>query len=172
VKAKKAIEGITRSRRPRQKRSPTPYEAVEHVASEEHPVDAAVEQRLPQRKLLRDIRVMSERMMVALGDTRRLWLRLEEVLGDYHLQREEAYFNIGYEYGLTAGRVEALQVLMPARKRGPSTERGRAFANRVRDLALQADLSPSLVIAAVLEAAWALALGIPQARSVGADRKP
>ena len=123
MKTRTASKRATSSRHPRQKRPPTPYESIEHPETEEHPVDAAVERRLPQKKLLRKMRRLTDRMMAALGDERWLWLRLEEVFGDYHLQREETYFNIGYEQGLTTGRAEALRVLMPTSKRGVSTDR-------------------------------------------------
>ncbi|MBI5527837.1 MAG: hypothetical protein HY897_16020 [Deltaproteobacteria bacterium] len=169
--AKKAIKGIPRTRHPKQKRPPTPYESVEHAETEEHPVDTAVERRFPQKKSLRKMRRLSDQMMAALGDQRYLWLRLEEVQGEYHLQREEIFFNIGYEHGLAAGRADALQALMPACKCGSSTNRGRAFAARVRDLTMQVDLSPSLVMAVLLEVAWALALGFPQARTARTDRR-
>jgi hypothetical protein len=149
----------TGSRRPRQNRSPTPYEAVEHAPTEEHPVDAAVERRLPQKELLKRIRRLSDQMMTALGDKRYLWLRLEELLGDYHINREQACFNIGYEHGVAAGRVDALRVLAPRSKSGSVTDDSRIFADRVRDLAVQAELPLSLAIASLLETAWALVLG-------------
>ncbi|MBI5526556.1 MAG: hypothetical protein HY897_09485 [Deltaproteobacteria bacterium] len=148
----------TGSRRLKQNRSPAPYEAVEHVASEEHPVDAAVERRLPQKELLKQMRSLSDQMMAALGDERHLWLRLEEVLGDYHINREEFFFNIGYEHGVVAGRADALRALVPRPKSGSMTDDNRIFADRVRDLAVQAELPLPLAIASLLETAWVLVL--------------
>lgn len=59
------------------------------------------------------MRGLSDRMIAALGEDRGLWLRLEALLGDYHSHSEQAYFNIGYEHGLAAGRGGALEALMP-----------------------------------------------------------
>lgn len=165
MKAEKAIKGIPRARRPKQKQPPTPYEAVEHVASEEHPVDAAVGRRLPQKKLLRKMRRLSDQMMAALGDKRHLWLRLEELLGDYHAEREQACFNIGYEHGVAAGRTDAFRALVPRSRSGSLTDDSRTFSTRVRDLAVQAELPLPLALASLLETIWALVLSSELLRS-------
>ena len=44
------------------------------------------------------------RVMAALGEKRRLFLRLEECIGDRAIDREQEIFNIGFEHGLVRGR--------------------------------------------------------------------
>jgi len=91
----------------------SPYQAMERETPEEHPIDATVERRIPQRKIRRRMREAGERLMYALGERRALWMRLEELLGLYHSRREETYFNLGYDHGIAAGRVEGLRALLP-----------------------------------------------------------
>lgn len=139
---------------------PEPYDALERDVPEEHPIDAAVERRVPQQKLRRRMRQASERLLHALGDRRHLWLRLEELLGLYRARREEAYFNLGYEHGVTAGRIEGLRAID-----GSLPPEACPLADQVRELAVQADLDRRHKVAALLEAAWALALDL------GANRR-
>jgi hypothetical protein len=47
-------------------------------------------------------------MVEALGPRRDLWLKLEDLPTRYQLDREGAFFNLGYELGAAAGRTEAL----------------------------------------------------------------
>lgn len=139
----------------REGRSTSPYEAMERELPEEHPIDATVERRIPQRKLRRRMRAAGELLMQALGERRNLWIRLEELLGLYHSRREEAYFNLGYDHGVAAGRVEALRALDD--RSPPET---RSLADQLREIAIQADVSRTEKVAALLEAAWALALDL------------
>jgi hypothetical protein len=136
-------------------RRPTPFETMERETPEGHPIDEAVERRIPQRKLRRRKIEAGERLMKALGDQRGLWLRLEELFALYHSRREETYFNIGYEHGLAAGRVDALRA-----RDGETSPGARSLADRLRELAVQADISRAEKVAALLEAAWALALDL------------
>jgi hypothetical protein len=135
-------------------RQQSPYQAVEHPPGEEHPVDVAVERRLRHATMRRRILRTTERMMKALGDKRRLWFELEELLNDYHAQREEMFFCIGYEHGLATGRAEVLR-----RSAGKVlTRESIELSDQVRDLATQCHLPRRLTVAALLEAAWALVL--------------
>ncbi len=134
---------------------PDPYDALEREMPEEHPVDAAIEHRMPQRKLRRRMRQASDRLMQALGDRRDLWLRLEELLGLYRARREEAYFNLGFEHGVTAGRVEGLRAVD-----GSIPPEALPLADQLRELAVQANIDRGNKVAALLEAAWALALDL------------
>lgn len=133
---------------------PSPFRMVEHTSEEEHPVDVAVTRRLQNEAQRHEIWRATKELMEALGERRELWLRLEVLLNDYKAEREEAYFNIGYEHGLAAGRAEIL--------RGSAGEAlvpdGLAFADRIRDLAVQANLPVGSTVAALLETAWAFAL--------------
>jgi hypothetical protein len=135
-------------------RRQNPYRAVEHPPGEEHPVDVAVERRLRHAAMRRRILRITERMMKALGDKRRTWLELEELLNDYHAQREEMFFCVGYEHGHAAGLTKVLRKSAGKVLTRESIE----FSDRVRDLATQCHLPRRLVVAALLEAAWALVL--------------
>ena len=137
-----------------------PFEAVDHESPEGHAVDRAIERRLPLKKLRRRIRRATHEMQEALGERADLWQRLEPLLGELRARREEAYFDIGHEHGLAAGRAEALRALTDAATARTRTGDARAFADTVRDLAVQTDLALPLTVAALLETAWALALGL------------
>lgn len=134
-----------------------PYHAVEHEPPDGHPVDSAIDHRFPLKKLRCRIRRATNEMIAALGEHQDLWFRLEELLGKHLARREAAHFDLGYEHGLAAGRAGALRALVDA---APARDDARAFAATVRDLAVQADLPRPLTVAALLETAWALALGL------------
>jgi hypothetical protein len=118
-----------------------------------HPVDAVVEQRLGHTALRQQIRVATERLLRGLGEERHLWLRLEELLGDCRVDREAAFFDIGYEHGRIAGRTEGLAEGKP--RTAPAY---RALVLRTREAAVNADLRREHAAAASIEAAWALLL--------------
>lgn len=137
-----------------------PFDAVDHESPEGHAVDRAIERRLPLKKLRCRIRRATRAMQESLGGREDLWLRLEPLLGELRALREEAYFDLGYEHGLAAGRTEALRALADAATARTTNGDARAFADTVRDLAVQTDLPLPLTVAALLETAWALALGL------------
>lgn len=127
------------------------YEDMDGDANEEHPVDVLVDRRLDHAALRRRIRAATDRLMEALGEEQDLWLRLEELLGEQRLDREAAYFDIGYEHGRAAGRAEAL-----ADGRPRASTAYRELARRVREAAVNASLPPGQTASALLEVAWAL----------------
>jgi hypothetical protein len=133
---------------------------------EGHPVDDAVERRLDHAALRRRIRTATDRLMEALGEERDLWLRLEELLGELHLDREAAYFDIGHQHGRAAGRAEAL-----ADGKSRTSTVYRELAQHVREAALNASLPPGQATSALLEAAWALVLGDGSARGDTSRRR-
>lgn len=94
------------------------YREKGNETEEEHTVDDAVERRLDDGALRRRIRAATDHLMGALGEEQHLWLCLEALLAEYWHDREEAYFDIGYKHGRTAGRAGG------ARRR-TSTSRGR-----------------------------------------------
>ena len=120
---------------------------------EVHPVDAVVERRLHHGALRRRIRVATEQLLRALGEERHLWLRLEELLGDCRVDREAAFFDIGYEHGRIAGRTEGLAEGKP--RTAPAY---RALVLRTREAAVNAGLPPTHAAAALIEATWSLVL--------------
>jgi hypothetical protein len=129
------------------------YGEASPADGEVHPIDEEVERRLDHLALRRRIIAAQDRVMAALGERRHLYLRLEELVGQRHGEREEAMFNVGFEHGLVRGRADALAAML--RNQGA---RGRALAARIARLAANAGPSPRAV-AALLEVAWGLALG-------------
>jgi hypothetical protein len=121
---------------------------------EARPIDEELERRVRHGGLRKRIIAAQGRVMAALGDRRHLYLRLEELVGHRQGEREEAIFNIGFDQGLVRGRADALATVL--RNQGA---RGRALATRLAQLATNAGLEPSRTLAALLEVAWAMALG-------------
>lgn len=120
-----------------------------------HPVDAVVERRLGHTALRRQIHAATERLLRALGEERHLWLRLEELLGDCRVDREAAFFDIGYNHGRVAGRTEGLAEGKP--RASPAY---RALVLRAREAAVNAGLPHTHAAAALLDAAWAVVLDL------------
>ena len=116
----------------------------------EHPVDIALERRLPQTRLVRRIRSLGSRLLTSLGERRSLWLTLESLLGEYHANRGETYFDLGYEHGAAAARAEA-------KGRGVLSKAGRALAAQLRNLVVQSELPARERLLVLLDTAWALA---------------
>ncbi len=116
----------------------------------EHPVDVALEGRLPQAQLLRRIRSLGNRLLTLLGEHRSLWLTLESLLVEYHANRGETYFDLGCEHGAAAARAEA-------KGRGILSKAGRALATHLRNLVVQSGLPARERLLVLLEIAWALA---------------
>ena len=130
------------------------YEDMGDDGVEGHPVDDAVERRLDHAALRRRIRTATDRLTEALGEEQDLWLRLDELLGEQRLDREAAYFDIGYEHGRAAGRAEGLAEGKPR-----ATIAYRALAEHVREAAVNAvnaGLPDAQATGALIEAAWAL----------------
>lgn len=127
------------------------YQDMGDEGDDAHPVDEAVERRLDHRVLRREIHAATDRLVEALGDEHHLWLGLEELLGDYRIDRETAYFDLGYEHGRATGRAEGL-----AEGRTRTAPAYRALAQHVREAAANAGLPQTDATAALIEAAWAL----------------
>lgn len=111
--------------------------------SELHPIDDEVDRRVRHRGLRKRI-----------IDQRQLYLQLEQLVGVRSIDREEASFNIGFDYGLVRGRADALAEVLHNQGK-----RGRALAAGLAQLAMNAGLEPPRAVAALLEVAWAMTLG-------------
>lgn len=137
-----------------------PFERVAHEEEPEmHPVDAAVERRLPARAVRRRIKRHTRDVVAALGGQHQLWLSLEEAINELKSNREEEYFNVGFEHGFAAGRSVALNIPIKV----------RALAARLRDCAIQ-NGGHEHALSALLAAAFALALPTPIPSQVGIRR--
>ena len=135
-----------------------PYDEVNHEPPEGHAVDLVIERRFPMEKLALEIHEATDEMVDALGERRRLWLKVEELFAERAARREEAYFNLGYEHGEAAGRAEAIRSV--ASDEVSMTSDARDLASTLRDLAVQSDLPRPVTVAALLETAWALVAGV------------
>lgn len=136
------------------------YARIENVQGEEHSVDSIIARRLPQKKLRCRINKATENLLKILGNQKTLWLQLEELLNEYCAHREHAYFDLGYEHGLTAGRAEALRAIGKTGVRNFPTRVSRDLADHLRDIAVQSGLSMPLTMVVLLETAWAIALNL------------
>jgi hypothetical protein len=141
------------------------HRSISPSDSEAHPIDDEIERRLRHATLRKRIINAQGRVVAALGEQRHLYLRLEELVGNRHIDREEAMFNLGFEHGLGQGRADALAATL--RRQGV---RGRVLAARLAQLATNAGLGQPRKLAALLEVAWAMALG-PRKPLVSARRR-
>lgn len=129
------------------------YQDANSNDSEVHPIDEELERRLRHAALRKQIRTAQDQVLTALGKRRELFLHLEQLIGERHIDREEAMFNLGFEHGLVRGRTEALA----ASVRRPGA-RGRELTKQFAQLAMNAGIEPPRTLAALLEVAWAMAL--------------
>ena len=134
----------------------TPFEMVKSTMDEEHPADITVASRLPQAELKERIRDAVDDIRYALGEREALWAELEDKLNEREAERTEAYFNLGYEYGIATGRAEALGKLSKNADRETQT-----LAEHLRSQVQGTGLPASSIIAALLEIAWVFAHDIP-----------
>jgi hypothetical protein len=89
---------------PRPKRLPGHYDAI--AAGEEgHPVDLLVEREVGDEETRRRALALQNSVLAELGpETRRAFLELEELRNEIAADREERYFDVGYERGLAEAR--------------------------------------------------------------------
>ena len=133
------------------------YEALRRADLERHPVDTAVEARLYHRAVRRRVVQLQERIKTALGGDSQTFLQLDALLNDERAEREEAYFNVGYEYGANAVRHRVLSEM--ARRTWP--KRLDAVAAHLRDEIMQAGLSSAETLLVLVESLWVLAVRSP-----------
>lgn len=126
------------------------YAEANNLGTDGHPVDDEVERRVSNEDLKQRIVAAQDRVLAALGDQRRLYLALEELIGERAEAREEAMFNLGFEHGYLEGRADALATLWRR------TTRGRTLAKKITQLTMDAKLTPPHAVAALLEVAWSL----------------
>jgi len=119
-------------------------EAVADDGIDEHPVDAAIKE-VPAvvriRRKLRRARIVVEKQI----SDRRAWIAQQDLELAYRSVREDLYFDVGYTFGLVAGRSEA--------RLSKST---RDLAREIRTVALMAKLPPADVVSALHETTRAI----------------
>ena len=142
----------------------TPFEMVKSTMDEEHPADITVASRLPQEELKERIREAVDDIRVALGERESLWAELEDKLNEREAERTEAYFNLGYEYGIATGRAEAFGKLSENADR--ETQK---LAECLRSEIRGTGLPPCSIIAALLEIAWVFAHDIQTSNHTNDD---
>jgi len=123
------------------------YRQMLHVrGDEEHPVDLVVERRLDRRAPEELAR--REREVMASID-RALVLELEALRSDIRNDREEAFFNVGYEHGLADGLARA--------RRGSIrlSEEVQQFVAETRERVVQLE-APGQATLGLIECLWAL----------------
>ena len=129
---------------------------------EEHPIDVQVKQRRPLRPLAKQLRKAIHHLERALHSKQRQpWLNVEALWQEYRGQREQMYFDVGYEHGVLAGHAQAIRLLS-----GWSPKDVQPIADEIRRFARQMDLTMPRTLAALLEVAWSFALAledVPQA---------
>lgn len=129
------------------------YEDLRRAGEELHPVDVAVEARLSHRVVRRRIRHLQDRIVATLGSDPKAFLQLEELWHDEAREREEAYFNVGYEYGANAVRHRLREIA-----RGVSADKLEAASARVRDELARVGLTTSETLLVLVESLWVLAV--------------
>lgn len=128
-----------------------PYRSFSPTSEGEHPIDTLIGRRVPLHHLRRRIQVASRLLMSALAERRELWLTLEELLAERSGDREEAYFDAGFEHGFAAGRAQTIK------ERSGTNSRVEQLAAELRTRALLCDeLSAQERVHALLSAAWCL----------------
>jgi hypothetical protein len=129
-----------------------------------HPVDMAVEARLRHSALRKRMSELRARVVAAILDPR-AYLELEELSTDERRDREEAFFNLGYEYGASDVRHRVVRQMTGTIVAG----RLEHVASRLRDEIFQAKLSRDETLLLLVESLWMLAL--PSRRTPG-DESP
>src|SRR5262249_27644505 len=130
--------------------APNYYRQMLHVrGDEDHPIDLMVAPRLDElapKKLAR----MQHEVMGQIGNTEPA-LELEALRAEISADRDEAFFNVGYEHGLADGLARA--------RRGsiPLSSEVRQFAAETRERIVQLE-SPSQASLGLLECLWGLAV--------------
>jgi hypothetical protein len=137
------------------------YAALRRDDLERHPADTAVEARLYHRAVRRRVVQLQERIKNALGTDAPSFLQLDALLNDERAEREEAYFNVGYEYGANAVRHRVLREMV--RRAWPA--RLEQVAAHLRDEVMQAGLSSSETLLVLAESLWVLAVRSPSSET-------
>jgi hypothetical protein len=130
---------------------PNYFQRMERPGKDDHPIYLAVHRRMPQetareRRLAR----LEGRVRAQLGEETEAFLALETLRADISSEREEAYFNVGYEHGLAEGVARA--------RRAAHAKRARQLAREVRERIAQAQLPQGQAVLVLVECLYAALL--------------
>jgi hypothetical protein len=146
------------------KRAPLPHHFERLGAVDEHPLLDAIEQRLGHKAQERRVGDLKQEIVRLLGERSRVLFDLEVLESEIHGEREEAYFDAGYELGAALARYKSIRDASGVRY----SELAAKVAGEIRDRVVQAQLSPTESTLVLLEAAWVAALGFnDDARTAG-----
>lgn len=143
-------------RKPRRARR-SRYLEMQQTGTEdqEHAVDQSVNRHPTVKAIEARVRDLGTRIEAQLRD-RRAWMAYADALVTRAVEREARFFDAGFEQGLLEGRSAE------AETRGSPMV--RAFASRVRVLAMRSSLSRQATVAALLETARTMVLAQPKPR--------
>jgi hypothetical protein len=122
--------------------TPNYYRQMLHVrGDDEHPIDLVVERHLRDGRAREKLARLEREVMGRIKDTPPV-LELEALRAEISADRDEAFFNVGYEHGLADALARA--------RRGsiPLSNEVQQFATETRERMVQ------------LEAPWQAALGL------------
>jgi len=166
---KRTPAGAAASRRLQRWPARNYFAELEPTSKEDHPVDLAMA-RDPDLHRIHS-RAFSHLKRLQAHPNSDALLDFEAERNHLDSARVEAAYNIGFEGGLVAGRIEALRLVR--RKRRSAGE--GALVRQVRSAVAAARTSARQSQTVLLEVAWALALGSPlapaRARPAGDKRR-
>jgi hypothetical protein len=108
------------------------FHRMERQGDDAHPIDLAVRRRVPQTAAQKRLVQLQARVRELLGNDADTFGELEMLLIDIRMEREQAYFDLGYEHGLAAGAVR--------QRRAARDSEARQLARDVRERVVQAQL--------------------------------
>lgn len=116
------------------KRHPNYVKQMDRPGKDEHPIDLAVRKRIQPEADEERILRLHDQVRAQLGKKTKAFMSLEDARGALSDKREEAFFNVGYEHGLSEGAARA--------RRAAFSKQGRQLARELRERIAQAQLSP------------------------------
>lgn len=123
---------------------------MEHDAEEDHPLDLVVENRVEHRAARKQLTHLANKIRERLGEDKKPLFDLEQLLMHVSAEREEAYFNVGYEHGLA----DALATARRGRVR-LSAEAAK-LATEFRERIVQTRLPARDAVLGLLECLWTI----------------
>lgn len=116
------------------KKHPNYLKQMDRPSEDEHPIDLAVRKRIqPEGDEERILRLHGQ-VRAQLGKNTKAFMALEDARSALSDKREEAFFNVGYEHGLSEGVARG--------RRAALSKQGRHLARELRERIAQAQLPP------------------------------